>query len=146
MANRDEIRCLILRLRSSMPDELLVPVNQMQFGAGAALQYLYEHQEQAVSAGDLSQFLQVSSARVAALLRRLEARELIVKEKGASDGRVTVVRLSQKGVDYVELRHQQLEEKLSTIVDQIGMEKLEEFMQLGVQIRQCMGNHPNIDL
>lgn len=146
MAERDNCEDLLLRMRRSMPCELLLPISQMQFGAGAALQYLYDHRDRPVSAGELSQFLRVSSARVAALLRKLTSSTLIVKEKAAYDGRVTVVRLSDRGIAYVEQHHQELEKRLHLVVDQIGMENLEEFMELGILIRQCMNAPPLMEL
>lgn len=145
MAEQEALGHLMLRLRDSMPKELFLPVNQMQVGMGAALQYLYEHREEPVSAGELSQFLHVSTPRVAALLRKLEGKGLIAKGKAPSDGRVTVICLSPLGVEHVEHRHRQMERRLGRVIDQIGLEKLEEYIRLGEQVRHCMGELPEVE-
>ena len=96
MATKEQVDKVFAAVEDSKPKDLSKITNETMSGIGAVLRFLYES-DRDITAGQISSFMNVSTARVAALLKKMEARGLIVKSTGENDARTTVVRLSSKG-------------------------------------------------
>ena len=77
----------------------------------ADLKYLYKKGDSA-TAGELATALEVSTARIALLLKKLEAKNYITRMKDQNDGRIVVVNLTLEGKVYTE-------KKMMSFVDYI---------------------------
>lgn len=93
MATQEQIRRIFQKMRESHPKEFFHHMDETQAGIGAVLRLLYI-EKKPVTAGKISDTLGISTARVAVLLRKMESRGLIIKEKNPLDARVTIVRLT----------------------------------------------------
>ena len=89
--------------------------------------------------------MNVSTARVAVLLKKLEAKGLIVKETDLSDARVTAVRLSAEGRAAAEKMRDALYSQVGLLIDRIGMERLSDFAKTLGEIQKIV-KRPDIDL
>lgn len=139
MATQDQIKRTMIALRSTHPKELFHVMDQTQAGIGAVLRMLYES-EVPVTAGMIAEFMGVSTARVAVLLKKMTAQKLITKESDPADARVTIVRLSEQGVQQVEQIRAMLVEKLGAVIDQVGMERIEQFIEISREIQTAAKN------
>ena len=137
MATPEEIRATVETLQTTHPKELFHAMDMQQAGIGAVLRLVYESREP-VTAGNIAEFMGVSTARVAVLLKKMVQQELIVKEADEHDARVTVVRLTDKGRARVEKMQAHLYANIGRVIDKIGMERMEEFIAISLEIRNAM--------
>lgn len=96
MATEMQVDQILVQVNETRPADLFKQMNEINAGIVAVLRYLYKT-EGIVTAGMISGFMHISTARVAVLLQKMEAKDLIVRGKDAADARVTVVCLSEQG-------------------------------------------------
>lgn len=137
MATSEQIRMTVEALQATHPRELFRAVDMQQAGIGAVLHLVYESKDP-VTAGNIADFMGVSTARVAVLLKKMAQQELIVKETAEYDGRVTVVRLTDKGHQRVEKMRAHLHASIGSVIDKIGMERLNDFIAISREIRDTL--------
>lgn len=137
MATSEQIRATLEALQSTHPKALFHAMDMQQVGIGAVLRLVYESQEP-VTAGNIADFMGVSTARVAVLLKKMVQQELIVKEAARHDARVTVVRLTDKGRARVEKMQAHLYANIGKVIDKIGMERMEAFVAISREICNAM--------
>lgn len=141
MATQEEIVLLSEQLRKAPPSGGFKNIDKSTAGIHAVLQFLYETQEP-VTAGRISEKMGVSTARVAVLLKKLDAKGLIEKGKDASDGRLVVVRISESGKVYAKKIKDNIYAQLAVMIDKIGMERMLEFAQISREIHELLEKPP----
>lgn len=137
MATPEQIESVIFALSSSHPKALFRAMDETQAGIGAVLRLLSDA-EGTVTAGKIADFMNVSTARVAVLLKKMAAKDLIVKEAYADDARVTVVRLSQKGEQTAADIRKNIHAHIGVVIDKVGMERILEFAEISKEIQEAM--------
>lgn len=137
MATEEQIAFLFERLEKIRPGLRLQQLEERNVGSGAVLRYLYEVNETA-TAGNISEYMNVSTARMAVLLKRMESLGWIRKSSQADDARVTVVRLTPAGEERIRKMRQDLWTALGHVIDQVGMEKLNLFLEVAEEIRAAV--------
>lgn len=137
MATHEQIAMTLEALQATHPKELFHTMDLNQAGIGAVLRLVYESEE-TVTAGKIADFMGVSTARVAVLLKKMAAQGLIIKESDAKDGRVTVVRLSEQGTARVEAMRSHLYTHIGAVIDKVGMERMQEFITISGEIRDAV--------
>lgn len=142
MATAEEVERVMALLRSSTPGERYRGVDNTTVGIGAVLLFLSEAEE-AVSAGQISRFMNVSTARVAVLLKKMEGRDLICTGRSATDGRVTTVRITEQGKCVFCQMEGELRDKIAHLIERVGLERLEEFLRVSVEIRLALDELPD---
>lgn len=141
MATSRQIAQVMTTLRQLQPAPCFKLLNEAQMGAGAVIRYLREAEGE-VSAGNIADFMGVSTARVAVLLRKMAAKGLIVKETSPTDGRVTIVRLSEAGEKTAEAMKENICHRVGQIIDRLGMERMEDFLESVREIATLMQEAP----
>lgn len=141
MASKEQVEQILKLFENVRPNGFLNEVNKVQAGIGAVLRFLNET-EGTVTAGKISDFMGVSTARVAVLLKKMAAKDLIVKENDASDARVTVVKLSDHGRETVKAMREDLCNQISEMIDKIGMDKMLGFINTFEEIKSIMSGPP----
>lgn len=144
MATTEQIERIAALLREAHPGMALKKVNESTEGLGAVLMFLADA-EGPVSAGAVSAFLHVSTARVAVLTRKLEAKGLIVTGGRASDARVTSLRLSETGREASRQLREELHEQIGYLADRLGAERLTEFARTAGEIQRALAERTNTD-
>ena len=137
MANRETVEMILKKMEGSNPVDFFKSVNELQMGIGAVLQILQKSQG-VVTAGQISEEMGVSTARVAVLLKKMAAKGLITKEKGVMDGRVTIVRLNESGENIASKMRHEMWVQVEKIIDSIGEEKVLEFIEISNEIRNIV--------
>ena len=137
MATAEQVEKIVNALQAAHPKELFQTIDETQVGIGAVLRFLYESEE-TVTAGQIAEYMRVSTARVAVLLKKMVAKDLIVKESNSSDARVTMVRLSEHGREAVESMRKEIHAQFGTVIDKVGMERMLEFVEISRDIQNAL--------
>lgn len=103
-------------------------IEESQKGENFIIFYLGYFDNGDIYAGDIANELECSTARVAALLNRLEKKNFIKKETSSLDKRKTKVALTTLGKEEYEKRSKKFKEYLNKIIDTIGKEELDKFL------------------
>lgn len=133
MASREQIELLRRQLWEAVPMEFCKQIDQKQVGMEAILEA-----DQTVTAGMLSEAMNVSTARMAVLLRKMSEKGLIVKETHALDGRVTVVRLTEHGEAIAGKKREEALRQIGAVIDKVGMERMQEFIRISKEIKEVI--------
>lgn len=141
MAAPAEIEQVITLLQKSVPGNRYKEVNKTTKGIGAVLLFLSKT-EAPVSAGQISQHMDVSTARVAVLLRKMEDKSLIVTGHSASDARVTTVAMTEHGRKVFAQMEAEFHHKIAYLIDRIGMQRLIEFTSISTEIQTVLSELP----
>ena len=137
MDKRDEAREILLQMRSCVPKSFFNEVGETQRGMGFVLVFLDEA-EGDVYAGDIARELGVSTARIAALLNRMEKNGLITRETDAHDARKTVVGITQLGRQWTRRTKEQILDKTELLLEKVGREELREFIGISRKIQKAL--------
>lgn len=86
--------------------------------------------EKEVVAGDISNTLGVSTARVAVALATLERKKWIKKHKSVLDARKTVVELTDLGRSILKEREEELKEIIVLYLDKLTDEEVIQFLNI----------------
>lgn len=132
MATSEEIGLILKSIKQNAPFQFFKRIDQTSAGISAVLNYLYENGP--VTAGDISDNLNVSTARVAVLLKKMVSKELIEKSSDKKDARVTVVRLSDYGREMIENIRDDMCDQIGKVIDSVGMMRLLEFIEISAEI------------
>ena len=134
------------QLKKAPPAECFQNFDMSTVGIRAILKILNETDSK-VTAGDLSEHMKVSTARIAVLLKKMEAKGLIEKEHDSADGRVVVVKLTDNGKEIADEFKENLYAHIGEMIDNIGMDRMLEFAAVSNEIQALMKkSHPKIDI
>lgn len=124
-------------LASCKPAEFFKDVTSYEKGIHFILVYLFESKHE-VLAKELAKSLRVSTARIAVLLNKMEARDLIQRIHSDKDARVTIVKLTEKGKNHILSKFEVGIERMIELIEEIGEEDLKEFIRLSKKIKLCV--------
>ncbi len=144
MAAPEQIEILLEQLNKAPPSEHFQNMDKNTVGIRAILKYLSETDEK-VTAGKISEQIKVSTARVAVLLKKMVAKDLIEKEQDPSDGRIVVVKLSEHGKQTAAVLRENIYKHIGEMIDRVGMERMLEFAAISNEIHSVM-KEPEIDV
>lgn len=137
MATKAEIEMMLEKVERVHPVHVFKRVDETQAGIGAVLRLL-EKSSEIVTAGKISEELNISTARVAVLLKKMEAKGLIKKERSADDARITVVKLTSLGTRTVTKMRDDIYQQMGRVIDEVGKERLLEFIEIAGEIKNVM--------
>lgn len=137
MATNAQIERILEKMKKASPAELFRDLSETQSGMMAVLAVLSDSDGE-VSAGKISQVLNVSTARVAALLKKMAAKGLITKERDALDARVMRVELTDLGRQTAAGIRGKIHEQIGTVIDAVGEERLLEFIAISSEIKAVL--------
>lgn len=137
MATNEEILSFVKRFFESMPRPFMTKMDKTNFGTGLVLRYLAEV-GRPVSAGEISRYMNVSTARVAVILRTMSDKDLIVKQGDVSDARKTLISLSENGKEHIKKTRAELMELMTEVVNKVGIERMEQFLEISKEINAAV--------
>lgn len=145
MATDEQIRQALSELERVQPLEFFRFLDDAQVGMVAALRLLHEQSGAVVTAGKISSGLHISTARVAVLLRKMEAKGLITRERGDADARLTIVHLTALGEQTSAEIRRSVYRNMGIVLDAVGEERLMEFIHTAGDIQSAL-TPPDIHL
>lgn len=125
---------LIKKIVSMRPKGRPPHMDFYESGMIFVLNFLYDNSKKEIIAGDIAKKLDVSTARVAKLLSKLTLKELIYTYPLESDKRKTVVCLTEKGKLHTQNKRKEHDDKLSKLIDKVGIEDMETFVNISEKI------------
>lgn len=134
MATREEALSVIERLHGKPSDETFRKFNNDNNGIHCMLKYL-AMVDRPVSAGEISEFMNVSTARVSTLLRKMYDKGYIVRGKNTEDARKLMISLSDKGRQEDRRCADEMIEIFRKIIDKVGKDRMEDFISVSHEIR-----------
>lgn len=137
MATQKEIETLLKAMHKAPPSEHFQRIDKSTVGICAILKYLSENGEQA-TAGEISKGIGVSTARVAVLLKKMNAKGFIEKQGDPTDGRIVLVRLTERGRDTSNQLRRDMYAQIGALIDRLGMERLMQFAEISREIHSVM--------
>lgn len=139
MITQERLEEIAKELPNVQPTNFLKIVNDSNAGIGYALKLLLSEENHQLSAGQLSEAMGVSTARVAVLLKKMENRGLIEKKEDESDARVTLVKLSEEGNCIAASMKENMLQHIASVIEKVGEEKFLQFIALSNEIKDAMG-------
>ncbi len=108
-----------------------------EIGYFAAIKYLNDVNKQ-VNAKDISNALEISTARTAILLKKLENKKFVTKTNSSTDARSVVVSLTDEGRRCADDLRGQMIKSMEKVVDEIGLQELERLFETLEKIEKIM--------
>ncbi|MDO4454863.1 MAG: MarR family winged helix-turn-helix transcriptional regulator [Eubacteriales bacterium] len=137
MATKTQIEMIFNKIADAIPVDFVNGFNEVQSGMLAVLRFLDECGGEA-TAGQISQALNISTARVSVLLRKLTDKKLITKEKDLMDGRITLVKFTELGKITISKIKENIYRQINAIIDVVGEERLLEFITVSTEIKAVL--------
>lgn len=131
MATEQEIAHVHKLMHENHPKVVFDKMKSDSEGAFAVLRFLNRSGGN-VRSKDISQVLHVSTARMTVILRKLYDKKLITKVQNVKDGRSSLIALTDEGRSTINKLHQQMDQTIGKIIDEVGMAEVEKvFYVLG---------------
>lgn len=127
-------------MEATHPKDKRPPLNEMQKQERVqdmTLRYLCDNGGSA-SPKELSEFFDVSSARVAKVLGELEQKGFVVREGDPADRRRVTVRLAPAGETYVLRVDTDFRRRLAAMLELLGERDAREMVRLTIRVMEVM--------
>lgn len=130
----EELATELLRLNIGMLQEpAKQKISKMTRGEFFVLNYLMTHQNQAHPA-EISRSMVVSTARIAALLSRLEEKQYISRASDPSDNRQVIVTLLPQGLALIQRIRNEVIAAVVRMLERLGPEDAREYIRIQKKI------------
>lgn len=128
---------LFNQLKPTNARSLTDALNNFSRGEVGVLSYLVFDKSEA-SAGELSEKLNVSTARIASILNSLESKEYITRKVDSLDKRKTLVVITKKGKELAISTKKEITDMLLKIIDEVGYDDIKEYVRILQKIRNVI--------
>lgn len=108
-------------------------------GEAFVMNFLYEHNCSAYPR-ELSVAMNVSTARIASLLRCLEKKEYIKRSTDENDCRQIVVTLTETGKLMINDKHHDTVDLLASVFEELGEEDAREYVRINKKLAKIVAN------
>ena len=137
MTGREEAAAVLDQLRTCVPRDFFSRLDELHKGAGFLLGLLAVD-DGVVCAGDIARQMDVSTARIAVILNKMERNGFIRRVSAPGDGRKTVVQLTEQGRVWVQRTRQQALDWTEQLLERVGPDDVWEFIRLSQKIKTAM--------
>lgn len=137
MASDKEVIALLQEFSSIHPLEFLQKIDVQSMGISNVLCFLMRADHE-VSAGEISEYMNVSTARVAVLLKKMSDKGFIEKHTDPSDARRVLVAITDSGKALFQEQQREILLYSGAVVDHFGVDKIQEFIGICRQIRDII--------
>lgn len=125
-----ELAIQLIDMRASAPQiKMERTMSQIARGEILALNYLAANGNRAFPK-DMSKALMLTTARVAAMLKSLEAQDMITRTPDPSDSRQVIVCLTEKGIDLVKERRNGMIHSVAKMLETLGEEDAKAYVRI----------------
>ena len=128
---------LFNQLKPTNARSLTDVLNNFSRGEVGVLSYLVFDKGEA-TAGELSEKLNVSTARVASVLNSLENKEYVTRKVDSLDKRKTLVVITEKGKELAISTKKEITDMLLKIIDEVGYDDIKEYVRILQKIRNVI--------
>ncbi len=143
MSSQEEIKRVLQLMQNHRPFHTCDSVAEHNMGILGVMKVLY-HKNSPIRSKDISDALGISTARMAVLLKKLEAKGYIEKTNGTEDARVTLVALSPQGQEFAKGMYETVCKTAESLIDEFGIDYLERLLSDMTRVKEIMNqNRPN---
>lgn len=128
---------LFEQLRTRSSSSLTDILNEFNRGEVGVLSYLAFEKDEA-SAGELSEKLNVTTARIASILNSLENKKFIKRKEDNSDKRKTLVVITDKGKELANNTKKEIINKIILVIKEVGYNEINEYVKIALKIRKVL--------
>ena len=128
---------LFNQLKPTNARSLTEVLNNFSRGEVGVLSYLVFDKCEA-SAGELSEKLNVSTARIASILNSLESKNFITRKADDLDKRKTLVVITEKGRKLAVSTKKEIIDLLLKVIDEVGYDEIKEYIRILKKIRNVI--------
>ena len=128
---------LFQELRCNTSTSLGEILNEFNRGEIGVLGYLAFEKDEA-TAGELSENLNVTTARIASILNSLEAKDYIKRTEDNKDKRKTLVVVTKKGKALAKKAKKEVIDKITKVIEEIGEKEAKEYIRITLKIREIL--------
>ncbi len=143
MASSSEVNNIIKLFEENKKNHFLNMFDDNNKGALAVMKFLFYNSEKS-TCGELSSKLNVSTARIAVILKKLEENNYIKRKISDSDARITNVFLTNEGKNICLKKKEELYKKINLIIDKLGVDKIYELSDTITKINHIMKSEEKI--
>lgn len=104
-------------------------MNEFTKGELYVLNYLDKHSGTAYPK-DISREMQVSTARIAAILGQMERKDWIERASDAEDTRQIIVSLTQRGTDFLRAKEEEIIGSVVSMLENLGEDDSKELLRI----------------
>lgn len=137
MKREEFAEVLFNQLKPTNARSLTDVLNNFSRGEVGVLSYLVFDKTSA-SAGELSEKLNVSTARIASILNSLESKEFIRRKVDDLDKRKTLVVITKKGRNLAISTKKEIIDMLLKVIDEVGYDDINEYVRILKKIRSVI--------
>lgn len=134
MDNQKYIEELLNSIRGDNFKKIVNTLEDGYRGMYVILKFVRDNMRETV-AGDISKNLNISTARVAVCLNSLEKKGYIVKSKSKTDGRVTVVEITDLGKSVLAKREGEIKELIQLLFSNLSEEEVVQLINIIKKIK-----------
>lgn len=134
MATVKQVMEVIDKLKASKPIEFFKGIDEISSGMRFIMIYLDEANND-VYASELSEKMNISRARIAILIKKLIAKDFVIKVRAEDDARKELIKLTEKGQTEINKEKEKLFNSIVKVIDTLGIKKVNQFIELSTEIR-----------
>lgn len=128
---------LFQQLKPDNTTSLTNLLNEFNRGEIGVLSYLSFDKDEA-TAGELSEQLNVTTARIASILNSLENKNYIKRKEDRFDKRKTLVIITEKGKELAEKTKKEITNKMIKVIQEIGCDEIQNYVKTTLKIRKII--------
>ncbi len=139
MVSDQEVLEILEEFNSIKPLEFLQRIDIQSMGICHVLGFLLASDHK-VTAGEISEYMNVSTARVAVLLKKMADKNLITKKADPKDARKVLVSITKDGKEHFNERQKEILLYGGAVVDHFGKDRIENFIETCREIREIVAS------
>ena len=97
-----------------------------------------------VTAGELSEKLNVTTARIARILNSLESKQYIRRKNDRTDRRKIFVTITKKGKELADSTKKEIMDKIIQVIQEVGYDEIQTYISIVLKIRSVLNNQDTI--
>lgn len=136
MKNEKQLKIIMKEIIEEKPFDVFEKINNQQpQGINNVLSFLFEL-DRPVTAGEIANKLEVSTARVAVLLKKLIKNKFVIKYTSKLDQRITMVEITEAGKKHIENYQKNITDYLKKILTELGEDDAKELIRICNRIKK----------
>lgn len=132
-----QAECIFGYLRKNSSVSLSKILDEFTHGEVGVLGYL-AFEQNGVTSGELSEVINVTTARIASILNSLENKGFVKRNDDSLDKRKVLVYITDKGKDIAKRTKKDIMDKIKVIIEEIGYEDLKEYVRVTMKIKEIL--------
>ncbi|MBO4688949.1 MAG: MarR family transcriptional regulator [Clostridiales bacterium] len=137
MITDKEILDILIEFNSIKPLSFLQKIDIQGMGIGNVLGFLLRS-EGPVSAGEISEYMNVSTARVAVLIKKMAEKGLITRETDPEDRRRVMCSITPSGRGVLEEKEKEILLYSRAVIEHFGTDRVQEFIESCREIKSVV--------